>query len=73
MQQITLSKEVFDEMKPLLKPYIKDHCNYCGDEITKDTFGFLSRDITSCGNLLCLSHAITDGDEIAVSTGSAGK
>jgi len=64
MEQITLDKSVFDEIKPLLEPYIKDHCNYCGIKITKKTFGLLSREITCCSNMVCLIQAIEDMEEM---------
>ena len=32
----------------------KDNCDFCGEKITKDTFGLLTMDITCCNNTFCL-------------------
>ena len=58
-----IDKEVFDRIAPLLKPHIKDCCDYCGCKITRDTFGLLDRDITCCQNMICLIEAINDLDK----------
>lgn len=64
MEKITISKDVFDDIAPYLKPYMKDYCNYCGRKITKDSFGLLSREITTCNSIICLAEAILDEDEL---------
>ncbi len=64
MINITVSKDAFDDIAPMLKPYLKDHCNYCGRKIKKDTFGILAKQITCCDNMVCLSQAIVDMEEI---------
>ena len=63
-EEIELPKDKFEEIKELMNPYIKDHCNYCGIKIDKTSFGFLSRDITSCNNIICLTQAIEDKENI---------
>ena len=62
MKEITLDKSSFDDIKPMLKPYVKNHCNYCGVKITKDNFGLLARETTCCNNFICLTEALGDID-----------
>lgn len=64
MEEIKLNKENFEKIAPELKPWLKDHCNYCGEKITKKTFGFLSKNITCCKSELCLFLAMDDKEEI---------
>ena len=56
MKQIVIDKSVFKELKPLLKPHIKDNCDFCGEKINGDTFGLLEKDFTICKSLLCLTE-----------------
>jgi len=64
MEEIQIDKKVFDDLAPMLKPYLKEHCNYCGCKITKETFGLLSREITCCKSMVCLINAIDDMEEL---------
>lgn len=57
--QIVISEDVFDEIKEACKPHIKDNCTYCGCEINKKTFGYLSKGITCCKDKVCLFQAIS--------------
>lgn len=70
MEKIIISKDVFDKVAPHIKPYLKDNCNYCGEKITRDSFGLISRDTTCCNSLLCLSQAVMDEDELKQETQS---
>lgn len=58
MEKIEISKEVFDDIKPLLKDYIKDNCDYCNEKITRNNFGMLSKNVTCCNHLMCLFDLI---------------
>ena len=59
MSYITISKDVFNTFKKeMLREYIKDNCDFCGEKITKDNFGLLTRDVTCCNSTFCLVIAI---------------
>ena len=64
MENISIDKTLFNKMKGQMKPWLKDHCNYCGKKIDEDTFGFLSKNITSCKSELCLMLAVNDLEEM---------
>jgi len=64
MKHIKLTEENFDKIAPRLKPFLKNYCNYCGEKITGKTYGFLSRSVTACKSLLCLTLAVSDLKEI---------
>lgn len=48
----------YEILKKVIPKYLKKYCSFCGDKITKKNFGFVSKDKTSCNNLLCLTMAI---------------
>ena len=68
MEEIQIDKESFEYLAPMLRPYLKEHCNYCGCKITKDTFGLLAKEITCCGNIVCLTQSIGDMDKLTKQT-----
>lgn len=63
MKNVTISKEIFDILMPKLKPHIKDNCKYCGEKITRENFGFLSKDITCCKSILCITESVAEEDD----------
>ncbi len=38
-------------------------CKYCGVKITKDNFGLLSKDITCCNSILCITESVAEEDD----------
>ena len=57
---ITIDKSAFDILKEALGDKIKDKCDFCEEKITKDNFGYISKDITSCKNIFCLTQAVKE-------------
>ena len=64
MENITISKELFDEIMPHLKLHIKDFCKYCGEKITRENFGLISKDITCCNSILCITESVAEEDSL---------
>ena len=56
MEQIVIDKEAFKKLKPVLKPHLKDNCDFCGVKVTGDNFGLLAKDYTVCQSLICLTE-----------------
>jgi len=66
MKNIKISKEIFDKLIPHLKPHMKDNCKYCGVKITRDNFGLLSKDITCCNSILCITESVAEEEDVNV-------
>ena len=57
METIQLDKETFPEIRKMLG--LKNlKCAMCKKRITKNNFGWLSKDLVVCSSLLCLAEAM---------------
>lgn len=61
---VAVNKESFEDVRELIKEYVKPTCKYCDVKITKDTFGFISRDITCCKDIICLISAMQEEEKM---------
>lgn len=62
MDKIIISSDVFDEIKEACKPHVKDNCKYCGCKIDKNSFGLLTKDITCCKSMVCITESLMQED-----------
>ena len=57
-EMLKITSENYEQLKYKLKPHLKENCKYCNIKIDKETFGYLSREITCCRNMICISQAV---------------
>lgn len=58
MEYKKLTKQMFDLLKEAIQDGIHETCDICGKKITRDTFGYISKNNTSCNDILCISEII---------------
>lgn len=63
MKKVVLSKDMFDIIKDLCSPYIKDYCDFCKCIVNRDNFGILTKDYTCCNNIICLFEYMEKEEE----------
>ena len=58
MEQIQIDKENFEILKKEVGNLMGERCSCCETKITKDTFGLLAKEVTSCKHPVCLTYAL---------------
>lgn len=61
-----LNKEFFNALIKALDSEKPITCEFCGEELTEDNFGFIHSEVKSCKELFCLIHALDKAEESKV-------